>query len=162
MTYQKEEEYEETKEKMRIVGIILIIVGIGVLVFGIMNIFTAFTSSFDMSSIDNFQNFGSNMMGKFFVGAISVFFGVILLSIGYKLYLATHIRGIAKYTATELAPATTIASEALATGITRGVKNAGGLSLGGSTKEVVRIKCRNCGYLETEDATFCSKCGKPL
>jgi membrane protease subunit (stomatin/prohibitin family) len=31
-----------------------------------------------------------------------------------------------------------------------------------STKEVVRIKCRNCGTLEAEDATFCRKCGKPL
>jgi uncharacterized OB-fold protein len=31
-----------------------------------------------------------------------------------------------------------------------------------STKEVVRIKCRNCGTLEAEDAAFCRKCGKPL
>lgn len=31
-----------------------------------------------------------------------------------------------------------------------------------STKEVVRIKCRNCGTLEAEDAEFCRKCGKPL
>jgi hypothetical protein len=30
------------------------------------------------------------------------------------------------------------------------------------TKEVVRIKCRNCGTLEAEDAAFCRKCGKPL
>jgi len=29
-------------------------------------------------------------------------------------------------------------------------------------KEVVRIKCRNCGSLEAEDAAFCRKCGKPL
>jgi hypothetical protein len=29
-------------------------------------------------------------------------------------------------------------------------------------KEVVRIKCRNCGTLEAEDAAFCRKCGKPL
>jgi len=29
-------------------------------------------------------------------------------------------------------------------------------------KEVVRIKCRNCGSLEAEDASFCRKCGNPL
>jgi ribosomal protein L40E len=29
-------------------------------------------------------------------------------------------------------------------------------------KEVVRIKCRNCGSLEAEDAAFCRKCGKAL
>jgi ribosomal protein L40E len=31
-----------------------------------------------------------------------------------------------------------------------------------SMREVVRIKCRNCGSLEAEDAAFCRKCGKPL
>jgi len=29
-------------------------------------------------------------------------------------------------------------------------------------KEVVRIKCRNCGSLEADDAAFCRKCGQPL
>ena len=29
-------------------------------------------------------------------------------------------------------------------------------------KEVVKIKCRNCGSLEAEDAAFCRKCGKPI
>ena len=29
-------------------------------------------------------------------------------------------------------------------------------------KEVVKVKCRNCGNLEMEDAAFCRKCGKPL
>ncbi|RAX19391.1 MULTISPECIES: zinc ribbon domain-containing protein [Actinomyces] len=41
-------------------------------------------------------------------------------------------------------------------------------ALGGSSKpagapaEVVRLRCRSCGYLETEDATFCSQCGQPI
>lgn len=29
-------------------------------------------------------------------------------------------------------------------------------------KEVVKVKCRNCGNLEMEDATYCRKCGQPL
>jgi len=29
-------------------------------------------------------------------------------------------------------------------------------------KEVVKVKCRNCGSLESEDAAFCRKCGKSL
>lgn len=29
-------------------------------------------------------------------------------------------------------------------------------------KEVVKVKCRECGFLETEDAEFCSKCGKRM
>ena len=31
-----------------------------------------------------------------------------------------------------------------------------------TAKEIVKIKCRNCGSLEAEDAAFCRKCGKPL
>lgn len=29
-------------------------------------------------------------------------------------------------------------------------------------KEVVKVKCRNCGSLEMEDASYCRKCGQPL
>ncbi len=29
-------------------------------------------------------------------------------------------------------------------------------------KEVVKVKCRNCGNLEAEDAAFCRKCGEAL
>jgi uncharacterized OB-fold protein len=29
-------------------------------------------------------------------------------------------------------------------------------------QEVVRVKCRNCGSLEAEDAVYCRKCGQPL
>lgn len=31
-----------------------------------------------------------------------------------------------------------------------------------SEKTVVKIKCRNCGNLESEDGAFCRKCGQPL
>lgn len=31
-----------------------------------------------------------------------------------------------------------------------------------ASKDVVKVKCRSCGSLEREDATYCSKCGKPL
>ncbi|MGI0149711.1 MAG: hypothetical protein ACREDF_09305, partial [Thermoplasmata archaeon] len=31
-----------------------------------------------------------------------------------------------------------------------------------AAKEVVKIKCRNCGSLEAEDAAFCRKCGNAL
>ena len=27
---------------------------------------------------------------------------------------------------------------------------------------IVTVKCRNCGYLERQDAEFCSKCGKSM
>lgn len=35
-------------------------------------------------------------------------------------------------------------------------------AMAAAPKEVVKIKCRNCGSLESEDATFCRKCGQAL
>ncbi|SDN25343.1 hypothetical protein SAMN05216355_101427 [Actinomyces ruminicola] len=32
----------------------------------------------------------------------------------------------------------------------------------GSPAEVVKLRCRSCGYLETEDAAFCSQCGQRI
>lgn len=31
-----------------------------------------------------------------------------------------------------------------------------------AAKEVVKVKCRNCGSLEAEDSAYCRKCGKPI
>ncbi|MBE6482551.1 MAG: zinc ribbon domain-containing protein [Actinomyces ruminicola] len=31
-----------------------------------------------------------------------------------------------------------------------------------SPAEVVKLRCRSCGYLETEDAAFCSQCGQRI
>lgn len=32
----------------------------------------------------------------------------------------------------------------------------------GEEKEIIKIRCRNCGTLNDEDASFCKGCGKPL
>lgn len=32
----------------------------------------------------------------------------------------------------------------------------------GKDKEIIKIRCRNCGTLNDEDASFCKSCGKPL
>jgi len=34
--------------------------------------------------------------------------------------------------------------------------------LGAPSKPIVRVKCRSCGFLEREDAVYCSSCGKPI
>jgi ribosomal protein L40E len=31
-----------------------------------------------------------------------------------------------------------------------------------ATKEVVKVRCRGCGELNDEDATFCKKCGERM
>ena len=67
------------------------------------------------------------------------------------------VRPVTGYVATEAAPAIETAATAFGTGLRDAGFGAPGV--GGT---VVRVKCRNCGYLETEDAEFCSKCGQRL
>ena len=92
------------------------------------------------------------------------FFGGMLIMLGAAALNASYVGGISRYYAHETAPAIARNSEAMAEGLRR----AGGLKINiesrdltSSTqvREVVKVKCRACGYLETEDATFCSKCG---
>lgn len=47
----------------------------------------------------------------------------------------------------------------------QGLMAAGMARMGGRTPSdstTVKVKCRNCGSLEAEDATYCRKCGKPM
>ena len=151
-------EYEEKKKSIRIIGIILLVVGVALFLFGISNIFTVFTTPTDW---DNFAQQSSNMMGSFVIGGFSVVIGFALIGIGFQMYFATHIRGISRFSARETAPATEIMTEAVASGLSRGFSKEGGGPFSAS-KEVIKVKCRNCGYLETEDADFCSKCGERM
>lgn len=61
------------------------------------------------------------------------------------------------YYAMETSPALGIASTAIA----EGVRKAGAVGVQ-PPQAAVRVKCRSCGYLDSEDATFCSRCGQRL
>ena len=32
----------------------------------------------------------------------------------------------------------------------------------GSSNTIIKVRCPHCGYLESEDALYCSKCGKSM
>ncbi len=151
-------EYEEKKQKYRKIGIVLLVAGLVFIIFGGLSIFNAMTSAPDW---DNFDAFMSQQMGGFLIGGGLLMIGFICTAIGYQLYFVTHMREIARYAAVETAPAAEIMTEAVASGLSRGLSKEGGSPFGQS-KEIIKIKCRKCGYLETEDADFCSKCGERM
>jgi len=64
---------------------------------------------------------------------------------------------VTRYIASEASPAVERVSEAAAEGLKQGF----GINPLRSDP-VVKVKCRNCGYLENEDAIYCGKCGRPL
>jgi hypothetical protein len=162
MTSYDTDEYRSTKRKLKIIAAFLIVIGGILVIFGGINIFTAFTSFPDINSMDSFQP--GEFMGAFFIGGIALVFGFAMCAFGFQLFLSANARAISRYAATETAPAASIMSEAVASGFSKGMKGGSfGLgSLGSSDREVIKIKCRNCGYLETEDADFCSKCGESM
>ena len=131
----EQKDYSQHKKVMIPLGIILLILGIIIIIFSMVTMFGTSSSL--------------GWFGFSAVGLLMIFFGVVLLKFSF-------IRPISKYIATEASPAITKASHAIG----QGLKESGAFD--SSQKEIIKVKCPHCGYLESEDADFCSKCGKKL
>ena len=147
-----------TKSVLRILGAILIIIGLILVIVGVIQ-----QSSKEMGEEGWFEQASGGLIIAF-VGGTMIMFGIAMLYVSF-------IGKISKYYADETAPAFETASGAVGRGLSEGTQEEGGIRLditsssssgSDSTKVVIKTKCRNCGYLETEDADFCSKCGKRL
>jgi hypothetical protein len=142
-------DYTNFKKVMLIVGIILLILGIVFLIYGSINLGGIFDEPTTLEELESEANQGFGAMMFLAGGGFSIVIGIGLIYI-------SQIRRVASYVATEANPGITTASHAFG----KGLKESGyGKS---ETKEVVKIKCPHCGYLESEDAEFCSKCGKRI
>lgn len=87
-------------------------------------------------------------------GIVCIMAGAIYMRMGY-------LKAGSEIVATETSGAVQHATSAWARGLGTGLKESG-FSLGGGATQVVKVKCRACGYLESEDARFCSRCAKPM
>ena len=144
-----------TRNALRIVGAVLLILGA---VIGIIGL--SMQSAPSIEDEDWFARASSGIM-MMFCGSSMAMFGAVLLAYGF-------LRKVTTYYAHEASPAIEEVSHAGGKGVTGVIRDAGGLKFdihtsgpafgGGSTREVVKVKCRSCGYLESEDAVFCSKC----
>lgn len=137
------QEYTSMKKGMLILGIILLFIGIILTTYSLM-IFGSLGESENAIFEEGFSWF--ILSG---IGSLLLFCGIILI------YLS-QFRKVAKYFAAEGSPAITQASKALG----KGIKESEIIS--SKPAEVIKVKCPHCGYLESEDAEFCSKCGKKL
>lgn len=111
-------------------------------------------------AISGFTSFGRGTFEQAMSSALWVFLGSTLFVVGVALLYWINIGKIWGYVARETAPAI----EAIARAGVKGARESGGILLrtGEGPEREVRVKCMNCGYLESEDAQFCSKCGKPI
>ena len=129
------------------IGAILMVIGIIILLAAATSLTTPTSDPFDFAANQ------ARMNSSFVTAAI----GMILLAVGFGALKFGMIRPVTTYVASEASPAIERVSEAAAEGLKKGF---GANPLGGES--VVKVKCRNCGYLENEDAMYCGKCGKPL
>jgi hypothetical protein len=152
-----DEEYQTMKENARrkgrmliIVGLTIVVVGLALLIWGIIDITNIGLGDLDIS-----------FLWKVIVGGGLSAVGIIPFAVGMYLYMASKMDKIAKFYSRATGGAMKYSTEQVSDGFASGLKKHG-MSIGGGGKEVVKIKCRNCGYLETEDAEFCSKCGQTM
>jgi hypothetical protein len=161
------QEYSSFKRIGLVLGIILVIVGILALIYSTTFWGPGGTGMGEEGWFEEETNRSGQLFGFMAVGMFLIFFGVALIYF-------TNIRKVYKYVATETAPAVEITGGAVGRGVASGIRDAGGIHLshsgghghghshGHGPREVIKVKCRRCGYLETEDADFCSKCGKKI
>lgn len=138
---------------LRRLGVVLVVVGLG-LFFG--------SFALPFFAIQNFMQdpFGpgaSPPFASFFLAFVLGGLGIVLLGLGGAALKLGLVRPVSGYVVGEAAPAIRMGAEVVGTGLREGW---GATPAAPAT--VVKVKCKSCGYLDTEDATYCSKCGQPL
>lgn len=130
----------------RALGFLLVAIGLAGLILALV----AMTGGPSVMSPD-FEGESKDTMGRFMLFG---FGGMACLGLGAFLLRLGFLRLGAEILATETAPAVEHSAGAVGRGL-----RAGGL---GQAVEVVKVKCRKCGFLESQDARFCSSCGKAV
>src|SRR5438067_7129138 len=129
------------------VGAILMAIGIILFLVSATSIMAPSSNPFDFAA-------NQARMNSSFVTA---FIGMIFLALGFGALRLGLIRPVTTYVASEASPAIERVSEAAGEGLRIG------FGVNPLTSEsVVNAKCRNCGYLENEDAIYSGNCWKPL
>lgn len=148
------------KKVLRIIGGILLGVGIILIIIGSIT-FIGFGFLFRSSTSPEsaFKGFGTVALGM-----IASFIGFVMAGAGAFMLYLSFLGSVAKFYADETKPAVRTMGEGAGEGLATGIRNGGGIETRSSRKrkDVVKVKCRGCGYLDTEDATYCSKCGEKL
>jgi len=144
---------------MRLIGVPLLIIGIILIIVGFLSFISPHPDDpqVGVNSHDEFREKMHRSSDRHTTYLLMFGAGGFIAMIGFGLVGATLARPVSKYYATEMSPAVQITGESIAEGIKKS-----GLATTQQTKEIIKVKCPHCGYLESEDADFCSKCGKKI
>ncbi len=137
-----------TRRALQIAGVIMTAAGAILTLTGFI-MFASSMGDFDMTPpLAEF--------GMFAVGGFLLVGGMAVARFGFR-------KPLAEIAATDTAVAVEHSTAAAGRGFSKGIRDAGGLGMVmGTNGTIVKVKCRSCGYLDSEDAKFCSDCGKAL
>ena len=139
-----EQQHNATKKKLRVIGIILIIVGVLCMTTGIVD----FSLAFNGKEVRD-----PTLFFLIFLGSPIMVAGIICLIFGFKKEIGMYIKNesvpVINEAAGELKPAIKSVVSAVKEG------------LNGEEKQSDRV-CSHCGKSNDGDHAFCSFCGKPL
>jgi len=144
-----DERYSETRAFLRVVGPLLVVVG---LIFTILGVASFFSS------------FGSFEPPKQFWCA---FVGLPLLGVGSWICKFAFLGTVSRYVAGEVAPVGKDVVNYLAEGAKGAVRDVAaavgeGLRSGGSVAESPAVRCRECNAENDASARFCKACGASI
>jgi hypothetical protein len=141
------------RNALRVVGPVVLLVGIGFTLTGVLSFFSAFgNSSRGLEPPENFW---------------CAFVGMPLVAIGSLICKFAFLGAVARYAANEVAPVGTDVVNYMADGTKDAIRDVaaavgeGLRSEGSSTPELV-VRCKECDTDNDESAAFCDNCGKPL
>lgn len=133
------------------IGLVLIVVGF---ILFISNIFT-------FGSDDMFYGGALTFMARPLVGMICVIIGSILRSIGEKGTAGSGLILDPEKAREDLKPHN-IAKGKMINDAMENIDIVKDIGNGEVQKEIIKIRCKNCGELNDEDAKFCKSCGREV
>lgn len=133
------------------IGLVLIVVGF---ILFIYNIFT-------FGSDDMFYGGALTFMARPLVGMICVIIGSILRGIGEKGTAGSGLILDPEKAREDLKPHN-IAKGKMINDAMENIDIVKDMGNGEVQKEIIKIRCKNCGELNDEDAKFCKSCGREV
>lgn len=137
------EEHKKTRKVFRIVGPVLLLIGVCCIAIAIADSFTL--DFFEMPKYD----------WLFFVGMPFLFVGFVLCGLGYG-------SDVAKYQSREMAPVAKDTFNYLASETTEGVESISRAVQKGKSTVIEAKQCGNCQEINKLDAKFCNECGQEI
>lgn len=135
-------------------------VGMGMMIIGVILFLSVFVTAFTGDPFEMMYS-GRNPMANGFVGFVMIFIGSIIMNIGARGAAGSGLILDPDKAREDLNPYASAAGRL----INDALDEVDVLKKGGIEKEadeIIKIRCRECGELNEEDAKFCKNCGKTL